>query len=219
MEKKHIENRVAVKGLINGFIAYGVLLAFLFISLVVFVSWLLNKYQDSASYHVLKYTLPVFAAFLAFFLIRLICRLSTFDLFKKCKVYKKDEVKISSKMNLFFIGCAIISVVLILLILNVRFNNQKTDIEQTSQEYYADLPDSFAEYLTIEMISDFREDRAVTIIQVVIIEIGLLFGLLSLISTQRKLIERYNEGKDDDSDKIVESPEQKQEIETNKKTE
>ena len=122
-------------------------------------------------------------------------------------------------MNLFFIGCAIISVVLILLILNVRFNNQKTDIEQTSQEYYADFPDSFAEYLTIEMISDFREDRAVAIIQVVIIEIGLLFGLLSLISTQRKLIERYNEGKDDDSDKIVESPEQKQEIETNKKTE
>ena len=69
------------------------------------------------------------------------------------------------------------------------------------------------------MISDFREDRAVAIIQVVIIEIGLLFGLLSLISTQRKLIERYNESEDNNSDKTVESPEQKQEIETNKKTE
>ena len=221
MEKKHIENRVAVKGLINGFIAYGVLLAFLFISLVVFVSWLLNKYQDSINYDVLKYTLPVFAAFLAFFLIRLVCRLSTYDLFKKCKVDKKDERKISSKMNFFFIGCVIISVVLILFILNVRFNNQKMDIEQASQEYYDDFPPSFAEYLTIEMISDFRVDRAVTLIQVIIIEIGLLFGLFSLISTQKKFIGRYNTGEDDKSDEIQKSSEQKNETkkENTKKTE
>ena len=124
-------------------------------------------------------------------------------------------------MNFFFIGCVIISVVLILFILNVRFNNQKMDIEQASQEYYDDFPASFAEYLTIEMISDFRMDRAVTLIQVIIIEIGLLFGLFSLISTQKKFIERYNTGEDDKSGEIQKSSKQenKTKKENTKKTE
>lgn len=192
MEKKHIDKKVAIKALINGFISYGILLMFLFISLIVVVSWALTKYKDSVSYNILKFTLPVFAAFLAFLLIRLICKLSTYDLFKKCKVYKKDVNKISSSMNIFFIGCVIISIILILVILNVRFSNQKLDIQRSADEYYSEFSEPFAEYLTLEMISDFRVDRSITIIQTTIIELGLLFGLFSLISTQKKYIERYN---------------------------
>ncbi len=192
MEKKHIDKKVAVKALINGFISYGILLMFLFISLIVVVSWALNKYKDSVSYNILKFTLPVLAAFLAFLLIRLVCRLSTFDLFKKCKVYKKDVNKISSSMNIFFIGCVIVSIILILVTLNVRFSNQKLDIQRSTDEYYSEFSEPFAEYLTLEMISDFRVDRSITIIQTTIIELGLLFGLFSLISTQKKYIERYN---------------------------
>ena len=192
MEKKHIDKKVAVKALINGFISYGILLMFLFISLIVVVSWALNKYKDSVSYNILKFTLPVLTAFLAFLLIRLVCRLSTFDLFKKCKVYKKDVNKISSSMNIFFIGCVIVSIILILVTLNVRFSNQKLDIQRSTDEYYSEFSEPFAEYLTLEMISDFRVDRSITIIQTTIIELGLLFGLFSLISTQKKYIERYN---------------------------
>lgn len=192
MEKKHIDKKVAVKGLINGFIAYGILLMFLFVSLIVFVSWLLNNHKDSINYDILKYTLPILAAFLAFFLIRLVCRLSTFDLFKKCKIYKKDVNKVSSAMNFFFIGCVIISVILILVILNVKFNNQKIDIQQSSTRYYTEFSEPFAEYLTLEMIYNFREERAITLIQVIIMETGLLFGLFSLVSTQKKYIEKYN---------------------------
>ena len=192
MDKKHIEKRVAVKGLINGFIAYGVLLLFIFFSLVVLVSWFLNNHQDSLNYDVLKYTLPVVASLLAFFLMRIVCRLSTYDLFKKCKVDKKDVDSISSKMTMFFIGCIIISVILVIAILNVRFYNETIDIQETSTTYYSEFTDSFADYLTNELINDFKTEKPIVIIQAIIIEIGIFFGLISLISIQKNLIERYN---------------------------
>ena len=207
MDKKRIEKRVAIKGLINGFIAYGVLLMFIFFSLIVLISWFLNKYQDSLNYNVLKYTLPVVASFLAFFLMRLVCRLSTYDLFKKCKVDKKYVDSISSKMTIFFIGCIIISILLVIVILNVRFYNEKIDIQETSATYYSELTDSFAEYLTNEMIYEFRAERPIVIIQTVIIETGILFGLISLISIQKNLIERYNtvENTDDEDEEKIEN--------------
>lgn len=192
MEKKNINVKTATKGLINGFIAYGVLIVFLFLALVVFVSWQLNQYKDYVDYNTLKYSLPILAAFLAFFLVRSVCRLSTYDLFKKCKIEKNDVDKVSTRMNLFFIGCVAFSVILILVTLTVRFNNQKTNIQQTTEKYYSQYSDSFAEYLTLEMISDFQTERATTLIQVTIIEFGLLFGLFSLISVQKDLIQRYN---------------------------
>ncbi len=192
MEKKLIDTKTAVKALINGFIAYGVLIIFLFLAIVVFVSWQINQYKDYVDYDTLKYSLPILAAFLSFFLVRLICRLSTYDLFKKCRVNKEDVDKISMRMNLFFIGCVVFSVVLILIILTVRFNNQKININQSREIYYTQYSESFAEYLTLEMISDFQMDRATTLIQTIIVEFGLLFGLFALTGTQKTFINRYN---------------------------
>ena len=96
------------------------------------------------------------------------------------------------RMNLFFIGCVVFSVVLILIILTVRFNNQKININQSREIYYTQYSESFAEYLTLEMISDFQMDRATTLIQTIIVEFGLLFGLFALTGTQKTFINRYN---------------------------
>ena len=42
------------------------------------------------------------------------------------------------------------------------------------------------------MISDFQMDRATTLIQTIIVEFGLLFGLFALTGTQKTFINRYN---------------------------
>lgn len=204
MEKKCIDMKTATKALINGFIAYGVLIVFIFIALIVFVSWQINQYKEYIDYETLKYSLPIIAAILAFFLVRQICRFSTYDLFKKCRIEKEDVEKVAARMNLFFIGCVVFSVVLIIIILTVRFNNQKINIQHSSDIYYSQYSESFAEYLTLEMISDFQTDRAITLIQAVIMEFGLLFGLFSLTGTQKYFIEKYNFVEKDDKDNKTE---------------
>ena len=190
MDKKNISTKTAVKGLINGFIAYGILILFLFIVLVVLISYSINKNINSINYDILKYSLPLIGSFLAFFLIRLVCKLSTFDLFKKCQIEKDEIHKVSSKMNLFFMSLIIISVILIIMFLNIRFHNEKITIKELSNNYYSQYTEDFANHLTVELIRDFQVSRTDTLLQTIIIEIGLLLGIFSLIPTQKKLIEK-----------------------------
>jgi hypothetical protein len=191
--KKTISSRTAVKGLINGFVAYGVLIIFIFLAVTGLISWAVNNIKDTINYNVLKYSLPLIAAFVLFFLIRGVCRLSTFDLFKKCKIEKQDVETVSSKMNLFFILCVMFFVFLIIFTLFIRFNNQLKIIQNESDSYYSSFTEDYANYLSDKAYTEFEEQKNDTIIQTVIIECGLLFGLFSLIPTQKKLIEIYNE--------------------------
>lgn len=192
MDKKNISSKTAVKGLINGFIAYGILILFLFFILIVLVSWAINSCKEYIDYELLKYTLPALGAFLLFFLIRAICRLSTYDLFKKCQIDKDKIEEVSTKMNLFYIGFVILSIIAIVVSLIARFKNEKTDIKIVSDSYYSEYSEDFADYLTLELLSDFQVKRTNTIIAYTIIEIGLLLGIFSLIPNQKNLIEKYN---------------------------
>jgi hypothetical protein len=191
--KKTISVKTAVKGLVNGFVAYGILILFIFLALTILITWSVNSVKDAINYNVLKYSLPLLAAFIIFFLIRAICRLSTFDLFKKCKIENKDVELVSSKMNLFFIICIFFFVILIIFSLFTRFNNQLKIIQKESDSYYSSFNQDYAKYLSDKDYSEYEEQKNTTIIQTVIVECGLLFGLFSLIPTQKKFIENYNE--------------------------
>jgi hypothetical protein len=192
LEKKEISSKTAVKGLINGFVAYGILILFIFLSLIILVSWGVNNNKENIDYNVLKYTLPVFAAFLIFFLIRGVCKLSTFDLFKKCKIKEDDIEKVSTKMNFFYIICIAFFVFLIIVCLLVRFNNEKITVQSYSDMYYELYDEDFAEYKTTELIEEYETTKSDVIIQTMLLECGLLLGIFSLIPTQKKLIEEYN---------------------------
>ena len=189
--KKEILPRTAVKGLINGFIAYGILLIFIFLSIVVVVTWFVENNKDMIDYNVLKYSLPTLAAFLIFFLVRSTCRLSTFDLFKNCKI-KKDEIdSVCSKMNFFYICVVIFSVLAIIVFLIARFGREKVDMARDLTNY-SQSNSYYAREKEEEIMKDFEERRSDTIIQTMIIEAGLLLGMFSLIPNQKKLIELYN---------------------------
>jgi hypothetical protein len=84
-------------------------------------------------------------------------------------------------------------VFLIIFTLFIRFNNQLKIIQNESDSYYSSFTEDYANYLSDKAYTEFEEQKNDTIIQTVIIECGLLFGLFSLIPTQKKLIEIYNE--------------------------
>ena len=192
-KKKSIIPRTAVKGLINGFVSYGILLIFIFLTIVIFTTWLVENNKDVIDYNTLKYSLPILAAFLIFFLIRATCRLSTFDLFKKCKIEKKDIDSVCNKMNLFYICLVAFSVIVIILYLIVRFSNEKLLITRDLSQYSPSSSlSSYAEEREQELIKTYEDNKANTLTQTIIIEMGLLLGIFSLIPNQRRLIERYN---------------------------
>lgn len=191
-KKQLISAGTATKGLINGFISYGVLIGFIFVIVALIVLNIINNITENKDLDILNYTIPTIASIIIFFLIRIICNLSTFDLFKKCKIDKKDIDKVSLKMNLFFIIFILISLIVIIVNLTVRFRNQRNEIEQTRNEYYEIYTEKFADDLVVEMIEEFSINKINTIIHTIIIECGLFLGTFSLITTQKKLIEKYN---------------------------
>ena len=190
-EKKSIISRTAVKGLINGFISYGILLIFIFLSITVVINWLINNHMESINYNVVKYTLPLMGAFFIYFLVRATCRLSTFDLFKKCKIEKEDIENVCNKMNFFYICIVAFSVITILVYLLARVGNEKVQITRDLMNYSSSVSD-YAEKKEQELIKKYEEERADVLIQTIIIEAGLLLGIFSLIPNQRRLIEKYN---------------------------
>lgn len=191
VNKKNIIPRTAVKGLINGFISYGILLVFIFLSITVVVTWFVDNHIASINYNVVKYTLPIMGAFLIFFLVRATCRLSTFDLFKKCKIEKDDVNKVCSKMNFFYICVVAFSIIAILTYLMARVGNEKVQITRDLMNYSSSVS-AYAEKKEQELIVKYEEERADALTQTLIIETGLLLGIFSLIPNQKKLIERYN---------------------------
>ena len=190
-EKKSIPPRTAVKGLINGFVSYGILIIFIFLTIVVFTTWFVENHKESSDYDTLKYTLPLLASFLVFFFVRATCRLSTYDLFKTCKIEKDEIDKVSNKMNFFYICLVGFSVITIILYLIVRFQNERIQVNN-DMTIYSQSNSLYAQEKQNEMIEEYEANRANTLVQTIIVEMGLLLGLFSLIPNQRRLIEKYN---------------------------
>lgn len=192
-KKKNIDAKVAVKGLITGFVSYGILIIFLFFTLAIFIAWLIGNNIDAFyNYNLVKYSLTIIGGFILFFFIRLICKLSTIDLLNKCKIKKDDINKVASKMNIFFICFTIFLLIIIITSLLARFNLQKSEIQLKDAKYHSTLPYEFAETLTDSLIKDYQIQKSHTILQTTILEIGVILGIFSLIPTQKRLLEKYN---------------------------
>ena len=190
-DKKSIVPRTAVKALINGFVAYGILIFFIFLTITIFTTWILDNNMDKINYDVLKYSLPLIAAFLIFFLVRVTCHLSTFDLFKNCKIEKEEVDQVCTKMNFFYICMIAFAVAAIVLYMVMRFSNERIQVDRDLMAY-KETNSVLAEEKEKELIQAYEENKANTLVQTLIVEVGLLLGLFSLVPTQRRLINRYN---------------------------
>ena len=98
-EKKVIPAKTVVKGLITGFVSYGIIIGFLLLVVALIFSTTISNISD-ANQKVLSISLPLLFAFILYFVIHSICKISTIDLFKKCKTNSENLPEISQKMNL-----------------------------------------------------------------------------------------------------------------------
>lgn len=191
-EKQIISKGTAVKGLINGFLSYSLVLGFIFLIISLIILNLFTNYTNGKLNSTLRYTLPLISAIIIFFIIRWVCDLSTFDLFKKCKIKEDDISKVSSYMNLFYILFIIFSLIIVIFTLTSKFDKQKASIELASEEFYSIHSESFADSLVADMIEDFAIGKINSLIYAIILESGIFLGTLSLVKTQKELIKKYN---------------------------
>lgn len=187
-EKQEISVRTSVKAIITGFVAYGIICLFLCICFSLFINTLLINNTNI----ILGITVPVLECFLLYHIIHGICRLSTYDVLKKCKTNPNNIDNISKKMNLFFVVCAILFVVLSIVFLVLKLDTLYSQIKISELQYGQVFSEKFTEKLTNDMLTHYNEQKAYSIISTVIIELGLVVSIFSLIPYQKKMLHTYN---------------------------
>ena len=192
MEKKEITAVTTIKAIITGFVSYGLLTTFIFLLLFSIVYYVLNNYIITNSRE-LYATLSMIAAILIYCIIHLVCRMSTYDVFKKCKTNPDNYKKISKFLNLFFIVVILASIASVLILLNLNLKYRLMTIDYSTLKYKEVFSENFVDTLHSQMISSYNTYKLNTITATVIIEIGYTISFLSLIPYQSKIIKKYNE--------------------------
>lgn len=192
MEKKEISCRTTVKAIITGFVSYGVITIFVCLLLLAIASYFLNNIVTS-NITGLYITLPLMASLIIYLLAQMICKLSTYDVFKKCKTNPDNYKKIYRYLNIFFIVCTILSIVIFLSLLYLDLQFQVKTIEYTVLTYKEIFSEEHTQMLQEEMTAVYNQSKTNLTISTVILEIGFAVSFISLIPYQMKMIKKYNE--------------------------
>ena len=96
-------------------------------------------------------------------------------------------------MNLFFLICIILLVILSNCLLVLKLYNTRKSIDVVSETYNQVFSDNFTQFLTNKMLAEFNESKNQTLVSTVIIELSLVVSFFSLIPYQKKLILEYND--------------------------
>ena len=194
VEKKIISENTAIKAFINGFVSYGFIFAFIIFMSAAFFKWATQGIEFKNDLTITIST-SILCAIIVYFGILFLCRISTFDVLKKCKLDKEKIKNINKKMTVFFITCAILSFFVCLLIVTTRYQNSTIDLETSANNYYnafkndnIEIADSFVN----ELINDFKDDWSRFSISISILEGTILFSCFHLIIYQKKMILLYN---------------------------
>ncbi len=192
--KKVIPASTVVKALIRGHVSYGIILGFLVCTAAFFLKYIVDRFFHSNS-SALTLSSSIILGIIIYYVVHLICKLSTLDLFRKCKTNSSNTETISEKMNLFFIVCVILSVVASITILYLTLSSNYISLKIAEIEYGKVFSKNFTSILSNEMLADYNLAKTRTIITSITVEISLVVSLLSLISYQPKMISEFNDKK------------------------
>ena len=192
MEKKEISARTTVKAIITGFVSYGIIINFLCLLIIAIGNYFLKNVPGSTA-RGLYITLPLMAVIIIYFIIHIICRLSTYDVFKKCKTNPDNYKNIIKYINIFFIVCIFLSIILFLGLLNLNLQYQAKSIDYAVLKYNEIFSVEHTNQLKEEMLSTFNSSMENLTTSTIILELGFAISFLSLIPYQRKMILKYND--------------------------
>lgn len=192
MEKKEINSRTVVKAIITGFVSYGIIINFICLLIFAIVNYFLKNISGSSAKG-LYITLPLMAVICIYLIIHLICKLSTYDVFKKCKTNPENYKTIIKYLNIFFLVCIVLFIVLFLGLLYLNLDYQTKSIDYAVLKYNQIFSQEHTAQLESEMISTFNDSKENLTLSTIILGIGFTISFLSLIPYQRKMILKYNE--------------------------
>lgn len=190
MEKKEISVRTSVKAIITGFVAYGIILLFLCLLASLFSGAIINSIEN-INKSLIFTIVTVIETIILFFLIRTLCKLSTFDVFKKCTTNPENVDQISKKLTVFFIICAIFFVFVSIFFSIIRNNNEYKSIEIVKMQYSQVFSDDFTEQLTNNILKEFEQEKQISLISTIIVDLGLVISFISLIPYQKEILKKY----------------------------
>ena len=191
VELKEIGAKTTVKAIITGFVSYGIIAVFIFLLIFAIGNHFLSHFSETAA-NGLYVTIPLLASIMLYFIIHLICRISTYDVLKKCKVNPKHYSTIVKSLNIFFIICIILCIITFLSLLYLNLEYQLKSIELASIKYKEVFSENHIKILRSKMNSTFESSKINLTKSTVILVIGLSLSFLSLIPYQRKMILEYN---------------------------
>lgn len=191
MEKNDINATTTVRHIITGFVSYSIITGFICFVILIVINNLLSNFVGVSS-RGLYITLSLMAIILIYAIIHGICKLSTYDTFKKAKTNPDNYKKIVKYLNIFFIICIILSICVFLELLYLNLSYQAKTIEYSILKYKVVFSDEHVSNLANDMISSYNFSKTNLVISTVILVIGLSVSLLSLIPYQRKMILKYN---------------------------
>ncbi len=191
MEAKETNYKSLVKSNIVLFLSYGILTGFIFLLVVYTIKCALHDISNNF----LSITLSLMSSIFLFYLIHFICKSSTLETLKKFNLSKQATTQFLQKMNLFFMICIIISILICigyLLLDNLMF------MKAISQAYekYEFISSHFAD----QVANKIREEYQMTLFKkvscTIITELSLVISFFSLIPYQRKIFHKYNKNAD-----------------------
>ncbi len=192
MEKKEITARTTVKAIITGFVSYGIILIFISLLIYALIENFLSNFSGTST-RGLYITIPLIASILIFLALHLICKLSTYDVFKKCKTKVENYKSINKFMNIFFIVCIVLAVAVFAELLFLNLDFQLKSIDYTLMQYNNVFTEQHIELLHEQMNTQFENSKTNLTISTTILSLGIATSFLALISYQRKMIKKYNE--------------------------
>lgn len=192
MEKKEISSRTTIKAIITGFVSYGVITIFIFLLILAIANHFLQNIVTS-NISGLYITLPLMASLLIYLFTQLICKLSTYDVFKKCKTNPENYKKIFKYLTIFFVICIILSIVVFLSLLYLNLEFQAKTIDYTILKYREIFSEEHTQMLQKEMTDLYNTTKTNLVRSTIILEIGFTISFIALIPYQIKMIKKYNE--------------------------
>ena len=190
--KKDIPASTVVKGLITGFVSYGVLIVFIALACGIGLNYLIARLPNPNT-KVLMFSIPILWMVISYFLCHIICNLSTSDLFSKCRTDKKNYKEIFDKMTVFFVVLAMVMYLLLNILLLTRVVNSRASVDIAREEYSQVFSKGFTDELTQKMLTDYTLKKDQMVLSSMLLQVGIVAGLVSLVPLQKKLIEQNNQ--------------------------
>ena len=190
LKKKLITSGTCIKAIATGFVAYGLILYFVFniIKIAIVDKVLLSGRPLDA----LSIVLPIILGIIGWFLMFLLCRLSTYDVLNDCQIKEEDKKAVVKGMKVLFVVLILVSLIFTLAILFLRIQNASSQILVNSTQNDTVFSPNFTKILLQRDIDNFELYRSVTLRTTFIHELFFIISIFSLGPFQEKMIDTYN---------------------------